>query len=232
MLRSHARARCGQVGPGWKPSAEQLESSHILAQQNPALRGPAASGGLARAATPVPPDETAAVGSDDGRTMLGWVPSNNPFEQDWTPAPLKPSASGIKGEVEVDLTGPRLARKEPLAVRLGWLADVRSCLSQLRYMYVLPHSQGPGWDGRVHPRQLPTLLEQERARCQPILRGNQRGEVLVHGSTRLLGLIAAAQALPVANSPRAGGRRQRGAGALAAGRRAVARHVWRREPLG
>ena len=120
MLRSHARARCGQVGPGWKPSAEQLESSHILAQQNPALRGPAASGGLARAATPVPPDETAAVGSDDGRTMLGWVPSNNPFEQDWTPAPLKPSASGVKGEVEVDLTGPRLAGKEPLAVRLGW----------------------------------------------------------------------------------------------------------------
>lgn len=41
-------------------------------------------------------------------------------QDQWTPAPLKPSASGVKGEVEVDMTGPRLAGKEPLAIRLGW----------------------------------------------------------------------------------------------------------------
>jgi hypothetical protein len=62
----------------------------------------------------------AVVTATPGRTMLGWVPSNCPFESQWTPAPLKPSPSGAKGEAIVDMSGPHLAGKQPLAVRLGW----------------------------------------------------------------------------------------------------------------
>ena len=61
--------------------------------------------------------------------MLGWVPSNNPYERQWQVVPLRAASAGDEDEadratvtaVDVDMSGvPWLSGRELLAIRLGW----------------------------------------------------------------------------------------------------------------
>ena len=67
----------------------------------------------------------------DKYPMLGWVPSNNPFEQQWQVVPLRAASGGDDVDeeadsavtVDVDMSAPWLSGREPLAIRLAWLAE-------------------------------------------------------------------------------------------------------------
>ena len=63
--------------------------------------------------------------------MLGWVPSNNPYEKQWQVVPLRAASSSDEDDtvtvggsavtVDVDMSAaPWLSGREPLAIRLGW----------------------------------------------------------------------------------------------------------------
>ena len=56
--------------------------------------------------------------------MLGWVPSNNPFERQWQVVPLRATSAdsaAVTAAVDVDMSiVPWLSGRDPLAIRLGW----------------------------------------------------------------------------------------------------------------
>ena len=96
--RMHAFWYC-EVGPGWKPSPAEIaaEAAQRLAEH--------------RASVEVPPAEPKP------EPKLGWVPGSNPFRLQWHPAPLKKATAT---SVTVDLTGPGIAGRIPVAVRYAW----------------------------------------------------------------------------------------------------------------
>jgi hypothetical protein len=80
-------------GPGWKPPPKSAAAEMLRREGQEAAEA-------------------------EGVLQGGIAVVANPFKVQWAPAPLRTAASGTS--VMVDLTGPRLRGKTPLAVRLAW----------------------------------------------------------------------------------------------------------------
>ena len=101
-----------KIGPGWKPSSAQLELSVARHVEEVALT----QGDVA--ATPGQP-----------ATRFGWVPSRNPYEAIWRPAPLKKGSAAHS--LVVDLTQVN-GSSSVFALRYGWpFSGDTCCPSQL-----------------------------------------------------------------------------------------------------
>jgi hypothetical protein len=121
-----------EVGPGWKPDAEALaeDTRHNLELRRQRVAHQAAQAQARAHGHGIAHPEAMQAAYDSMYPMLGWVPSNNPFERQWQVVPLRaPAAAAVEGKadkadttsVDVDMgAAPWLAGREPLAIRLGW----------------------------------------------------------------------------------------------------------------
>lgn len=105
-----------EVGPGWKPPLQQVAAEARRRQQERR-----AEASIMEAMRPSGGAELLP------HSQLGWVPSSCPFERQWSPVPLRATASAGHAAggkpattVEVDLSGPDLQGRVPIAVRLAW----------------------------------------------------------------------------------------------------------------
>ena len=133
-----------EVGPGWKPDAEALaeDTRHNLELRRQRVAHQAAQAQARAHGHGIAHPEAMQAAYDSMYPMLGWVPSNNPFERHWQVVPLRaaatasdpsssssspspsssPSAAAATtASVDVDMSAvPWLSGREPLAIRLGW----------------------------------------------------------------------------------------------------------------
>ena len=102
-----------EVGPGWKPSSGQREVSDARHAEEEAAAAAAAAVQGDAAATPGQPP-----------AQLGWVPSHNPYETIWQPAPVKKGTAAHSLVVDLSSVNGSAA---VFALRYGWPFSGDTC---------------------------------------------------------------------------------------------------------